>query len=132
MQLFSTDLKKSVRHDDIQGKMFTCQNQILCIIYALIFKMRNTGRPPEHCKEMNTQVVWTRITFNRSRQNHIARHSERGKKRWQTEKEVGKQHQGMERPGVCQVPEGSGEQVKMEETGCGVIRGAQITPIVKG
>ena len=28
----------------------------------------------------------------------------------QTEKEVGKQHQGMDRPGVRQVPEGSGEQ----------------------
>ena len=27
-------------------------------------------------------------------------------------------HQGMDRPGICQVPEGSGEQGKMEETGC--------------
>ena len=35
-----------------------------------------------------------------------------------TEKEVGRQHQGMDRPGVRQVPEGSGEQRKMEETGC--------------
>ena len=30
----------------------------------------------------------------------------------QTEKEVGTQHQGMDRPGVRQVPEGSGEQGK--------------------
>ena len=30
----------------------------------------------------------------------------------QTEKEVGRQHQGMDRPGVRQVPEGSGEQGK--------------------
>ena len=29
----------------------------------------------------------------------------------------------MDRPGVCQVPEGSGEQTKMEETGCEVICG---------
>ena len=38
------------------------------------------------------------------RQNHLARHSERGKKTRQTEKEVGRQHQGMETPGVrdCQ------------------------------
>ena len=31
---------------------------------------------------------------------------------------MGRQHQGMDRPGVCQVPEGSGEQGKMEETSC--------------
>ena len=30
-----------------------------------------------------------------------------------TEEEVGRQHQGMDRPGVRQVPEGSGEQGKM-------------------
>ena len=36
-------------------------------------------------------------------------HSERGKKTRQTEKEVGRQHQGMDRLGVRQVPEGSGE-----------------------
>ena len=30
----------------------------------------------------------------------------------------GGRHQGMDRPGVCQVSEGSGEQGKMEETGC--------------
>ena len=39
--------------------------------------------------------------------------------------EVGRQHQGMDRPGVCQVPEGSGEQRKMEETGREIIGGAQ-------
>ena len=48
--------------------------------------------------------------FIRSGQNHLARHSERGKKTRQTEEEVGRQHQGMDRPGVRQVPEGSGEQ----------------------
>ena len=30
----------------------------------------------------------------------------------------------MDRPGVRQVPEGSGEQEKMEETGCEIICGA--------
>ena len=30
--------------------------------------------------------------------NHLARHSERGKKTRQTEEEVGRQHQGMDRP----------------------------------
>ena len=54
-------------------------------------------------------------------QNHLARHSERGEKTRQTEEEVGRQHQGMDRPGVRQVPEGSGQQRKMEETGCEVL-----------
>ena len=48
--------------------------------------------------------------FIRSGQNHLARHSERGKKTRQTEEEVGSQHQEMDRPEVRQVPEDSGEQ----------------------
>ena len=56
----------------------------------------------------------------------------RGKKTRQTEEEVGRQHQGMDRPGVRQVPEGSGEQGKMEETGCKIICGAPTTLAVKG
>ena len=67
----------------------------------------------------------------RSGQTHLARHSERGKKTRQTEEEVGRQHQGMARPGVRQVPEGSGEQRKMEETGCEIICGAPTTLAVK-
>ena len=38
----------------------------------------------------------------------------------------------MGRPGVRQVPEGSGEQGKMEETGCEIICGASTTLAVKG
>ena len=44
-------------------------------------------------------------------QNHLARHSEREKKTRRTEEEV-----GMDRPGVRQVPEGSGEQGTMKKT----------------
>ena len=33
----------------------------------------------------------------------------------------------MDRPGVRQVPEGSGEQRKMDETGCEIICGALTT-----
>ena len=51
--------------------------------------------------------------FIGSGQNHLARHGERGKKTTQTEEEVGRQHQGMDRPGVRQVPVGSGEQGKL-------------------
>ena len=50
--------------------------------------------------------------FIRSCQNHLARHRERGKKTRHTEEEVGRQHQGMDRPGVRKVPEGSGEREK--------------------
>ena len=57
--------------------------------------------------------------------------SESGKKTRQTEEEVGRQ-QGMDRPVVRQVPEGSGEQGKMEETGCKSICGAPATLAVKG
>ena len=44
---------------------------------------------------------------------------------------MGRQHQGMDRPGVGQVPEGSGEQGKMDETGCEIICGAPTTLMVK-
>ena len=43
-------------------------------------------------------------------------------------KKVRRQHQEMDRPGVRQVSEGSGEQRKMKETGCKVICGAPTTP----
>ena len=72
-----------------------------------------TQRPPDGCKETQTAVVLSCLPFIRSGQNHLARHSERGKKTRQTEEEVGRQHQGMDRPGVHQIPEGSGEQGKM-------------------
>ena len=38
----------------------------------------------------------------------------------------------MDRPGVRQVPEGSGEERKMEKTGCKIICGAPTTLAVKG
>ena len=93
---------------------------------------RTTRRPPDHRKEMQTEVVWKCLLFIRTGQNHLARHSERGKKTRQTEKEVGGQHQGMNRPGDRQVPEGRGERGKMVETGCEIICGAPTTLAVKG
>ena len=38
----------------------------------------------------------------------------------------------MDRPGVCQVTDSSGEQGKMEVTGCLIIYGAPRTIAVKG
>ena len=64
-------------------------------------------------KRRKLQWYMVMSPFIRSSQNNLARHSEREKTR-QTEEEVRKQHQGMDRSGARQVPEGSGEQGKME------------------
>ena len=55
-----------------------------------------------------------RLPFIMSGQNHLARRSERRRKTRQTEKEVGRQHRGMDRPAVREVPECSGEQRNIE------------------
>ena len=78
-----------------------------------------------------TAVVWSYLPFIRTSQNHLVRHSARGKKTRQTEEEVARQHQGMDWPGVRQGPEGSGEQEKMEKTGCEIDFGAPTTFAVK-
>ena len=91
-----------------------------------------TRRPPDDRKDTQTAVVWLCFPFIWSGQNHLARHSERGKKTRRTKEEVARQHQGMDRPGVRQVPEGSGEQGKKEKIGCKIICGAPTTLAVKG
>ena len=111
-----------------------CYRKIQCISYKdhvtnekVLAKIQQAIGPHEDLTivKMQAAVVWLCLPFFRSGQNHLARHSERGKKTRQTEEEVGRQHQGMDRPGVRQVPEGSGEQGKMEKTGCEIICGAQ-------
>ena len=76
--------------------------------------IRATRKPADLRKETQTEVVWTCLLFIRYGQNHLAWHSERGQKTRQTEKEVGRQE--LDRPGVRQVPEGSGEQRKQKWT----------------
>ena len=71
-------------------------------------------------KETQTAMVWSCFPFLRSGQNHLAGLAKTilqgtvkgGKKTRQTEEEVGRPHQGMDRPRVRHVPEGSGEQGK--------------------
>ena len=55
-----------------------------------------------------------------------------GRNTRQTEEEVGRQHQGMDRRGVHQVPEGGVEQRIMEEIGCERVCGAPTTLTIKG
>ena len=92
---------------------------------------RTTRRFPNRRKETQTAVLRLCLAFISSGQNHLARHSKRGKKTRRTKEEVGRQHQGMDRPGVRQIPEGSGKQLIMEETGCEIIYGAPTTLAVK-
>ena len=66
-----------------------------------------TRRPPDDYKETQTAVVLSCLPFIKSGQNHLARHSERGRKTRQTEEKVGRPHQEMDSPGVRQVPKGS-------------------------
>ena len=76
---------------------------------------------------IETAVVWSCLPFIRSGQNHLATHSERGKKKSNRKNAV--ERQGMDRPGVHQVPEGSGEQKKkMKDTSCEFICGVPTTP----
>ena len=93
---------------------------------------RTTRRPTVHRKETQTGVVWTCLSFIRSGQNHLTRHSERRTKTRQTEEEVGRQHQGMEKAWRSTSPRGQWGTGKMEETGCEVICGAPTTLAVKG
>ena len=91
-----------------------------------------TTRRPDDRKETQTAVVWSCHPFIRSGQNHFARHSKREKKTRRTKEEMAKQHQEMYRPGVRKVLEGSGEEGKMETTGCKIICGAPKTLAVEG
>ena len=48
---------------------------------------RTTQKNPDDHKETQTAVVWLCLPFIRSSQNHLTRHSERGKKTRQTDEE---------------------------------------------
>ena len=111
----------------IQATEMSCYRKILHISYKdhvtkgeVRARIQQAIGPHEDLltiEETQTAVVCSCFPFIRSGQNHLARHSERRKKTRQTEEEVGRQHQGMDRPGVRPVPEDSGEQGEMEETG---------------
>ena len=80
---------------------------------------------------------WTYLPFIRSVPKTILQGTVKGARKQgrqkEEKKEVGRQHQAMDGPGVRQFPEGVVEnRGKMEETGCEVISGAPTTPAVKG
>ena len=91
--------------------------------------------PPNQRKETQTAVILTCLLFISSGQNHLARHSERGEKTKQTEEEVGRRGRGWKTTsGYRQAwsSPSSGEQGKVEETGCELICGDRTTLAVKG
>ena len=109
MDPHSTALKKNANHGNkvlLQDTMHLLQRP--CYQWGSTCQdpagNQTTQRHPDHCKEAQTAVVWSCLPLIRSGQNHFTRHSERGKKTRQTKEEVGRQHQGMDRPGVRFVP----------------------------
>ena len=119
-----------------------CYRKILCISYKdhvtneeVQDKILQAIGPHEDLLTIvkRCKLQWYgRVSCSLGLAKTLARHSERGKKTRRTKEEVGRQRQGMDRLGVRQVPEGSGEQGKMEKTGCKVICGAPTTLAVKG
>ena len=78
-------------------------------------------------------MVWLSLLFIRSGHNHLARHSERGKKTRQTEEEWEdnlREWTGLEFFKSQRAVENRGK--KMEETGCKITYGAPTTLAVKG
>ena len=47
---------------------------------------RTSRRPPDHRKETQTEVVWTCLAFVGSGKNHLARYSERGRRKGRQQK----------------------------------------------
>ena len=92
---------------------------------------RTTRRPPDHCKETQTAVVWSCLPFIRSGQYHLARHSERGKKtrqrkRWEDNI---REWTGLE---FAKSQRAVANRETMEETGGEIICGVPTTLAVKG
>ena len=125
----------------IQVMEIRCYRTILHISYKDRYQRGSPCQDPagnrsirrsDHRKQPQTAVVRTFFCSSGFGQYRLARHSEREEKTRQTKEEVGRQHQGMDRPGVREVPEGSGEQGKMEKSGCKVICGAPTTLTVTG
>ena len=70
--------------------------------------------------------------FHKVWPNHLARHSERGKKTRQTEEEMGRQHQEWTSLEFAKSQRAVENREKMEKTGCEIICGTSMTLAVKG
>ena len=92
----------------VQAMEMRCSRKILHISYKdhvtseeVRAKIQQAIRPHEDLTVIKRRKLqWYGHVYHSSGQNHLARYSERGKNTRQTEEEMGRQHQGMDRPGV--------------------------------
>ena len=125
----------------IQAMEMRCYRKILCISYKdhvineeVRAKIQQAIGPHEDILTIvkRRKLQWYGHVFRSSGlARTILQGTDKGGRR-QTEEEVGRQHQGIDRPGFRQVLEGGGEKGKMEETGCEIVCGASTTLAVKG
>ena len=99
---------------------------------TLYTKTNDQANQTETCSHSVSTVIIPTGLVKTILQGTVKGGRRQGRQRKQTEEEVGRQHQGMDTPRVRQVPEGSGEQGEMEETGCEIICGAPMTLAEKG
>ena len=131
----------------IQAMEMRCYRKILCISYKDHVINEEVGARIQQAIAPHEDLLTTIKTCKLKWYGHVSHLSGlaktllQGTVKWgrrqgkqktknKKKKEVGRQHQGMDRPGICKVPEGSGGQRKMEETGCEIICGAQTMPMV--
>ena len=86
----------------IQAVEMRCYRKILRISYKDHVSNEQVRAKIQQVIELHEDLLtlWSCLPFIRSGQNYLARHRERRKKTRQTEEEVGRQHQGMDRPGA--------------------------------
>ena len=87
---------------------------------------RALWRSSHHCEE--TEMVWAQNKINRTCKDDPTGHCTRREKERQTEKEMGRQHNGVDRIKVGWSPLKGRKQRRMENSGCPIILGA---PTVK-
>ena len=117
MDPHSRSAKKNTSHgNEVYGKILRISNKDHVTNEEVRVQIQQLIGPHKDLltivKRLQIAVVWTRLLFIRSGQHHLALHSERRKKTRLTEGEVERQYQGMDRPGLRQVPEGSREPGK--------------------
>ena len=112
-----------------QKKMSQMKGGLCTVDVLIVWRLGPDGWKGSIMNSMATCSTWREMGSIRFCTLPLTHHVS-----WQTttKKEVGSQHQGMDRSGVCQVPEGSGKQKKTEENGCEVICGVPTTSAVKG
>ena len=125
----------------IQAMEMRCYRKILRSSYKdhvtneeACAKIHQAIRPHEDLiiiKEMQIAVVWMCL-LSSGLDKPSCKAQWKGAEDEADRRKGGKTSQGMDRPWIRQAPEGSGEQRKMEDTGCETICGAPIILAVKG